>query len=198
MAMQPKSSLGISMPILNQQFDRFPQLAQLADEAGFDSVWDYEFYRNPFVIHALCAKTTSNIRLAMGLAAAAGRSPFEMANAAADIDELSGGRMLIGMSTGGAGFADLLNGTEVSHPVTRLREYIGIMRMAWDYLGTGAPAEFNGKYYRFTTLPMNPYGLRPIVRPRIPVYIGALQPGMLRLAGEIADGVIGFLISPEY
>ena len=58
--------LGITMPILNQSYDKFPELAQLAEEAGFDSVWDYEFYRNPFVIHGLCANATSRTRIEVG------------------------------------------------------------------------------------------------------------------------------------
>jgi alkanesulfonate monooxygenase SsuD/methylene tetrahydromethanopterin reductase-like flavin-dependent oxidoreductase (luciferase family) len=75
-------------------------------------------------MHALNARATNNITLGTGLAAAAGRSPFGMANAAADIDEISGGRMLIGMSAGGDGFAECFNGTDIDHPATRLREYI--------------------------------------------------------------------------
>src|SRR5258708_23158600 len=84
--------IGITMPVLNQPFDKFPELAALADEAGFDSVWDYEFFRNPFVIHATCAPRTTRIQHATGIATSCSRSPFEMANAAAAIDELTGRR----------------------------------------------------------------------------------------------------------
>ena len=190
--------LGISMPIINQPFTMLPEMAALADEAGFDSVWDYEFYRNPFTIHSHCARTTSNITLATGLATTAGRSPFEMANAAADVDELSGGRALIGLSTGAAGFADCLHGADVSRPVPKLREYIQCMRMGWEWLETEQAQHFEGDFYRFNSPPFNPWGGRKLARSAIPIYIGGLKPAMLRLAGAMADGVLGYLISAKY
>jgi alkanesulfonate monooxygenase SsuD/methylene tetrahydromethanopterin reductase-like flavin-dependent oxidoreductase (luciferase family) len=190
--------LGISIPILNQDCDRIAELAALADQAGFDSAWDYEFYRNPFVMHALSARATTRIGLGTAITAAAGRSPFEMANAAADIDEISGGRMLLGMGAGGAGFAEFLHGTKLDRPVARMREYIDVLRLAWKYLGDGAPVEYGGEFQRFASPPVNPWGLRPLARPRVPVYLAALQPAMLRLAGRQADGALGFLLSPRY
>ena len=64
------------MPILNQPYEKFGELARLADEAGFDSVWDYEFFRNPFLIHALCSgrRTRSATRPESRPAAAGPRS----------------------------------------------------------------------------------------------------------------------------
>ncbi len=80
--MPEKSRVGISLPMLNQPPHHLRELAHLADEAGFDSLWDYEFFRNPFVTHALNATTTSRIALGTGIATASSRTPFEMANAA--------------------------------------------------------------------------------------------------------------------
>jgi probable F420-dependent oxidoreductase len=193
-----RSRIGISMPILNQPYARFPELAALADDAGFASVWDYEFYRNPFIIHALCAQATSRIQLCTGIAAASGRSPNEMANAAADVDELSGGRVVLGMSTGGAGWAELFNGTDIDRPAARMREYIGALRAAWDHHATGEPAAFAGEFYRLASPPVNPWGTRALARPRIPVYLAAIRPVMLRLAGEVADGTLSFLCTPDF
>src|SRR5258707_5369712 len=112
------------MPILNQPYERFPELARLADEAGFDSLWDYEFFRNPFVIHGVCAQATSTIEHATGIATTCSRAPFELANAAADLDELTGGRTILGLSTGGAGRTDGFHRAHVSHPAGRLRGYV--------------------------------------------------------------------------
>ncbi len=193
-----KKQLGITMPTINQAYDHFPVLAAKADAAGFDSVWNYELFRNPFTILALCAQTTKNIKLATGLAAGAGRTPFEMANAAADVDELSNGRALIGMSMGAAGYADVLNGVDVSRPVPKLREYIQCMRAGWDYQATGEAQSFEGEFYRFQSPPFNPWGVRKVVRARIPIYIGALKPQLLRLAGSLGDGALGYLISARY
>src|SRR4051812_37447008 len=107
--------IGVTMPILNQKMDEFPRMAIAAEQAGLDSVFDYEFYRNPFVIHATTAAVTDRIQLATGLAVSASRSPFEMANAAADLDELSNGRTLLGMGIGSADWADVFHGVDTSH-----------------------------------------------------------------------------------
>jgi alkanesulfonate monooxygenase SsuD/methylene tetrahydromethanopterin reductase-like flavin-dependent oxidoreductase (luciferase family) len=194
----PALRVGISMPMLNQPIDRFAELARLADEAEFDSVWSYEFYRNPFIAQGLTAGVTNTIDLYTGIATACSRTPFEMANAAADVDEVSGGRMVVGLSPGAASFSDALNGTEMNRPVARMREYITVMRAVWDYFRTGEPTPYAGEFYNFTPPPFNPYGSRPLARPRIPIHVGALRPAMMRMGGEIADGVVGFLMSPSY
>lgn len=197
--MSATSRLGVSMPMLNQPYEKYPQFARLADEAGFESLWDYEFYRNPFITHALCAGVTQNIKLATGIAAASGRAPNEMANAAADVDELSHGRAILGVSTGGAEWADHFNGVEVDHPLTRMREYIHIVRSVWQHHASGEPFEFNGKLYKAKSPPFNVFGTRQqLARPRIPIYLAALQPKMLQLSGEIADGTLGFLWSAKF
>lgn len=193
-----KQQIGITMPILNQPFESFPKLAKLADDAGFDSVWDYEFFRNPFVIHGMCAPHTRRIRHATGIATACSRSPFEMANAAADIDELTGGRMLLGIATGGAMWTDVFNGADVSHPLPRLREYVECLRATWTHLSDGEPFSFVGDHYRAASPIFNPWGVREMVRDRIPVYLSVVRPRMLRLAGEIADGMLGYLATPSY
>ncbi|NIB38840.1 LLM class flavin-dependent oxidoreductase [Pseudomaricurvus alkylphenolicus] len=198
MAHKRKSQLGITMPGINQPMHKFPELASLADQAGFDSVWGYEFYRNAFVMHALAATQTKNIKLCTGLATAAQRTPFEMANAAADVDELSDGRMLIATSIGGPAFAEHFNGVDIDRPAARMKEYIQVLRLYWDHMHTGEAKEFQGEFYRFSTPPFNPFGGRTLTRPRIPVYLGAVRPAMLRLAGRSCDGVLAWLLPPEH
>jgi alkanesulfonate monooxygenase SsuD/methylene tetrahydromethanopterin reductase-like flavin-dependent oxidoreductase (luciferase family) len=191
-------SLGISLPILEQPFARLPELARAADGAGFDSIWAYEFFRNPFIVQAACAATTTRARLAIGVAAGVARTPFEMANAAADVDELSGGRVLLGVSMGGAGWQEHFHGGDVSSPVSRLREYVAVVRLGWRHLRTGEPVAFDGRFYRMRDPPDNPWGVRPPARPEIPVYIAGTRPNMMALAGEIGDGLLGVLFTPEY
>jgi probable F420-dependent oxidoreductase len=195
---QRNRRIGITMPILNQPFDKFPELAKLADEAGFDSVWDYEFFRNPFVIHATCAAHTTRIQHATGIATSCSRSPFEMANAAADIDELTGGRTILGLATGGALWTDVFNGADVSHPLPRMREYVDCLRAIWRHFGDGAPFKVEGRFHSAASPVFNPWGVRQMVRPQIPVYLSVVRPRMLQLAGEIADGVLGYLATPRY
>jgi len=197
--MTTTSRLGVSMPMLNQSYEKYPEFAKLADEAGFYSLWDYEFYRNPFITHALCAGVTKNIKLSTGIAAASGRAPNEMANAAADVDELSKGRAILGLSTGGAGWADCYNGSDVDHPVARMREYIHLVRSIWQHHATGEPFEFTGQFYKGRSPPFNTFGVRQrLVRPKIPIYLAGLKSKMLQLAGEIAEGALGYIWTPRY
>jgi probable F420-dependent oxidoreductase len=193
-----RQRVGITMPILNQPYMRFPELAALADEAGFDSVWDYEFFRNPFMIHALCAPHTTRIQHATGIATTCSRSPFEMANAAADVDELTGGRTILGLATGGAMWTDVFNGAEVDHPLPRLREYVECVRAVWQHYADGQPFAIKGRFHSAASPPFNPWGVRQMARPQIPIYLSVVRPRMLQLAGEIADGVLGYLATPRY
>ena len=192
------SRIGVSIPMLDQPYPKLSELAALADEAEFESVWDYEIYRNPFIAHAVNACATRRIKLATGVAAAAGRSPFEMANAAADIDELSGGRAILGLSAGEVGWADTYNGADADHPLSRLREYITIVRMVWRHLNDGGPAHFQGRFYKFDTPEYNSWGVRHLTRPSIPIYVGCVKPRMLQMAGELADGVITYFTTPQF
>ena len=190
--------VGISMPILNQPYGKFAELAGLADAAGFDSVWDYEFFRNPFMIHATCAGSTTNIRHATGIATACSRSPFEMANAAADLDELTNGRALVGLANGAGMWTDVFNGADITHPLPRIREYIEVMRAHWKHLSDGEPFSYEGRFHKAASPAFNPWGGRQLVRAQIPIFLSAVRPRMLRLAGEIADGALGYMGTARY
>lgn len=190
--------LGITMPVLNQPYSKFPELAALAESAGFDSVWDYEFFRNPFMIHATCAAETSRIQHATGIATACSRSPFEMANAAADLDELTDGRTIIGMATGGAMWTDVFNGATIDHPLPRMREYIACMRAIWKHFKDGEPFAIDGAYHSAASPAFNPWGTREMVRTQIPIYLSVVRPLMLQLAGELCEGSLSYLVTPDY
>jgi len=197
MTLTTHSRVGVSLPMLNQPYERYAEFAALAENAGFDSVWDHELYRNPFSTHALNARATSRIQLGTEIAATP-RTPYEMAKAAADVDELSGGRTLLGLSTGGAGWMQCFNGTDIDPPLTRMREYIHLVRQLWMHFQTDQPFDFQGTIYHASSPPFSPWGTRNLVRPQIPIYLAGLTQGMLRLAGEVADGVLGFLPTPSF
>src|SRR5437773_1474308 len=113
-------SLGITIPSRAIKFEKVAELAAYADAGGFDSVWDYEVYRNPFTMLCTAAVTTSRAQLGTGLAAGFSRSPFECANAAADVDELSGGRLLLGIGTGVPEFLSAFHSTYTDRPLARM------------------------------------------------------------------------------
>ncbi len=186
------------MPGLNLPLLTYPELAGLAESSGFDSVWSYECYHNAFLVQTLCAQATSDIELGIGLAAAAQRTPFEMANAALDLDEVSSGRLRLVIGPGGADFADCFNGVMLDRPASRMREYLQVMRLYLEYARSGKDQAFNGEFYRFSVPPVNPFGPRQFAREDPKLYLGALKPAMLRLAGEKAKGSMGYLFTPDY
>lgn len=190
---------GITMPVLGTPIRRFGEFAALAERAGFESCWTYEFFRNPFVMLAEAAITTKRIMLGTGIASAFARSPFVMANSAADIDELSGGRAVLGVGTGAPEFLEAWHSTSAAKPLSRMGEYLDAVRAAWGYVGQDADwREASGEHYRVTRLALDTWGGRHMERARIPLYMGGMRPRMMQLAGERADGLLGFLHTPGY
>lgn len=190
--------VGVTLPSRTGPIPNVFEYARRAEEAGFYSAFDYEVYRNPFTMLAGSAMTTSTIKLGTGLAAAFSRSPFEAANAAADIDEMSGGRMIYGLGTGAPEFLTRLHSTDAKRPIGRMSEYIDVLRRSWEYLDTGKTTPFEGQYYRFDPPPVNPWGGRELARPQIPIFLAAMGPAMLDLCGRKADGWLGYFATPKF
>ena len=186
---------SVTLPLSNNTFEKVAEMAGAADATGFDTAFIYEVLRNPFTALAEAARTTDRIKLATGIAAAPTRTPFGMANSAADIDELSGGRAILGLGAA-SGFTAACHGTTFDKPVTRMREYVTAVRAGWDYLYTKESAQVPGQFYD-CEFPPSPW-LRTMPRPRIPVYLTGIGPKMLQLGGEIGDGVLGAFKTVEY
>ncbi|WP_236978281.1 LLM class flavin-dependent oxidoreductase [Mycobacterium kiyosense] len=172
-------------------------LAGLADAAGFDAQWSYEVFRNPLLVTAAAAMSTRVSRVGTGIVAALSRSPFDLANSAADLDDLSGGRMMLGIGTGAPEALRAFHSTHGESPIPRMREYLDVLRRSWEYLATGTAQPFEGEHFSFRPPPINPWGAREMVRAQIPVYLAAMRPHMLRLCGSRADGWIGYFYTPE-
>lgn len=186
---------SVTLPLSNNSFAKIAEMAQAADAAGFDTAFIYEVLRNPFSALALAAQTTERIKLATGIAAAPTRTPFGMANSAADIHEISGGRAVLGLGSA-SGFTAACHGTTFDKPVTRMREYVTAVRAGWDYLRTKEPHQVPGEFYG-CEFPASPW-LRDLPAAPIPVYLTGIGPKMLQLGGEIGDGVLGAFKTVEY
>jgi probable F420-dependent oxidoreductase len=190
--------IGITLPSRTGPIEGIGEKARRAEDAGFQSVWTYEVYRNPFNLLTVAAAATERATLGTGLAAAFSRSPFEAANAAADIDELSGGRMLYGLGTGSPQFLRDFHSTDAKHALGRMSEYIDVLRLSWEYLATGTADGFEGQHYRFSSPPVSPWGQRDLPRDRIPIGLAALGPKMVELCGRKADAWLGYFATPRY
>jgi probable F420-dependent oxidoreductase len=170
--------------------------AQAIEGAGFDSVWTTETSSNPFIQAVLAAQATSQVRLGTAIALAFPRSPGLAAMAAADVEELSGGRFALGLGTQVKAVNERRFSTPFEHPAPRMKEYAQAVRAFYGgYFGE--EPRLQGRFYTVTMAPWP--RVVPPPRRHLPILFAAVGPGMLRAAGEVADGVIGHpLTSARY
>jgi probable F420-dependent oxidoreductase len=163
------------------------ELARRAEAAGFDSVWAPEFHNHSGVLAlAGAAVATERVELGTGIAWAFARSPLLTAVTALDLDEMSGGRFVLGLGTGTRRMRTDWLGAPGERPARRVQETIEAIRAVWAAAGAGA-VEFEGELVK---LRVRPYGRANQVRERIPIFLAAVNEGMLRTAGAVADGVV--------
>ncbi len=166
-------------------------LAQHAEKFGFDQFWVSHdlFLRSAPVILAALAKATTRIEIGTSVLNPYTLNPAEIAMLASTLDEWSGNRFNLGLAAGARDFLEWV-GIDQAHPLAALRETINAVRT----LQRGEPDAHAGTFLRWT----NEAYLR-FRAPRVtPIYVGALSPKMLSLAGELADGVLPLLFPPEH
>jgi F420-dependent oxidoreductase-like protein len=169
-----------------------------AERLGYDSVWASEAYgSDAATVLAWLAAATTTIKLGSAIFQMPGRSPAMTAMTAATIDQLSGGRMLLGIGSSGPQVAEGWHGQRFAGQLQRTREYVAVVRMAL----ARERVEFHGETLDLP-LPDGPgKSLKLTISPvqeRIPIYLAAIGPKNTALAGEIADGWIPMLLSPEH
>ncbi len=169
-----------------------------AEQLGYDSVWTAEAYgSDAATVLAWLAARTTRIRLGSGIFQMPGRSAAMTAMTAATIDELSGGRMILGIGSSGPQVAEGWHGQRFARQLQRTREYVAVVRLAL----TRERLEFHGETIE---LPLPDGPGKPLkltiapVQERIPVYLAAIGPKNTALAGEIADGWLPTFFSPEH
>ena len=162
---------------------------RLANSLGYDSVFvTHVAGRESLTVLTTYALATERIRLGTGVLPIYTRTPATMAQTAATIDELSAGRLILGLGVSHRLVVEGWHGQTIDHPVAEMREYVAIVRAI--LLGQRPP---EGKKWHTS---FHLAGLEP--RPELKVFIAALSPAMLRLAGEVGDGVMLWLCNPNY
>jgi probable F420-dependent oxidoreductase len=162
--------------------------ARAAEDAGFARLWAPELNRSATVPLAVAAGATSRIELASGIALAFTRSPLVLALEALDLDELSGGRLVLGLGAGVRRLNERWHAVPYDPPVPRMREMIAAVRALLAGLAERRDVRVEGDH-----VPIEVIGFRrpnPALRPVIPVWIAAVRPAMARLAGRVADGLL--------
>jgi probable F420-dependent oxidoreductase len=163
--------------------------AKLAESSGVECVWAPELFRSSVTQAAFLAARTERIDIATGIAWAFTRSPFIIAVTALDVDEMSGGRFRLGLGAGVKRLNETWHNADYGRPASHLRETIEATRLIMQGAGKGEPIRYEGDYYDIDIKGwIRPH---PAARESVPIYTAAVQAGMARMAGDVADGLVG-------
>jgi probable F420-dependent oxidoreductase len=163
-------------------------LAAKAEEYGFDCLWANEIKHDPFVQLALAAASTTKIELGTSIALAFTRSPMTLAYTAWDLQNLSKGRLILGLGSQVKGHIERRFGMKWEAPAPKMKDVVLALRSVWGSWQDETRLDYRGRFFHLDL--MTPFfNPGPIERPVIPVYIAAVNAGMCRVAGMVADGV---------
>ncbi|TDG15168.1 LLM class F420-dependent oxidoreductase [Seongchinamella unica] len=193
--------LGFLLGYSGKQINIPMDLIKHAESVGFDSVWTAEAYGNDAVTAATWVLSqTEKIRVGTAIMQMPARTPAMTAMTAMSLDQLSGGRFIVGLGASGPQVVEGWHGVPYGKPVTRTREYIKIMRAI---MAREGPVEFDGQMYQVPNTGEGTTGLgKPLKSildpsPDIPIYTASITPAGLRCAGEVADGVLPVWMDPD-
>ncbi|MBO0711846.1 MAG: TIGR03617 family F420-dependent LLM class oxidoreductase [Acetobacteraceae bacterium] len=162
--------------------------ARAAEDAGYDAVMTVELGHDVFAPLAVAALATSRVELTPSIAVAFPRSPTVTASQAWDLQANSEGRFVLGLGSQVKGHNERRFAIAWSPPAPRLREYVRALRAIWRCWERGGPLDFRGAHYTLTLMTPE-FSPKPTGLPPIPVVISAVGAAMLRVAGQVCDGV---------
>ena len=170
--------------------DESVRRARIVEDHGYESLWTTQLpnARDASLVLAAYAAATQRVKLGTGVLPIYTRHPTAMVQMAATIDELSGGRFILGIGVSHRVTVESMWGLRLESPVDAMREYLTIVR---ESVQTGA-CNFDGKFFSAHWAYSGPR------RQDLPIMISALNPRMLELAGELADGVVLYMCPPRY
>lgn len=180
--MPRKIAVAAGLPRSKEERDLIIDKVRVAEEVGVQAAFTAETWgRDQITFLTQLAMATSRIELGTGIAPVFGRSPGVLASTMASLDEISGGRMILGLGTSGARVIEHWHGVPFEKPLRRLREYVEIFNL----MISGERVVYDGEIFKLNLgfrLDMEP------VRKKIPVYIAGITPKSIRQIGEVADG----------
>jgi alkanesulfonate monooxygenase SsuD/methylene tetrahydromethanopterin reductase-like flavin-dependent oxidoreductase (luciferase family) len=168
------------------------EAAAAAERRGLPALWTSEFYdRSAVVTLAALACATSRIRLGSSIAWAFGRTPITVATDFRSLDELAPGRVSLGLGPGNPQVIADWHGVDESRPAPRLAELVRLVREIWAV--NERPVDHDGPFYR-CHLAADPT-LPPLAAGALPILLAGGRPSMIRVAGAVADGLIGMPVA---
>jgi probable F420-dependent oxidoreductase len=184
----------ISIAAIGDTAEDLAEQARAAEAAGIDCVWAPELFRSSVTQATWLAASSESVDVGTGIAWAFTRSAFILAVSALDIDEMSGGRFRLGLGAGVKRLNETWHSVDYGKPAPHLRETIEATRLIMEKATTGEPIRYAGDYQdidiRGWIRPHKP------ARDRVPIYAAAMREGMCRMAGDVADGLIGHPMCP--
>ncbi|HEX6116526.1 MAG TPA: LLM class flavin-dependent oxidoreductase [Solirubrobacterales bacterium] len=187
--MAPDPLERVSIAAIGGDVGDLERQALAAEAAGIDCVWTPELFRSSVTQATFLAARTEGIGIGTGIAWAFTRSPFILAVSALDIDEIAGGRFRLGLGAGVKRLNETWHNAEYGRPAPHLKETIEATRLIMAQAGAGEPIRYQGEYHDIDIKGwVRPH---PAAREAIPIYTAAVREGMARMAGDVADGLIG-------
>lgn len=193
--------LGMMTGYSGKQIELPMDLILEADRLGYYSVWTSEAYGSDAITPlAWIGALTKQIKLGTAIMQMPARTPAMTAMTAITLDQLSGGRMLLGLGLSGPQVVEGWHGSAYGKPLGKSREYVQIVRQI---LAREAPLVHDGEHYQIPYQGSDATGLgKPLKsiihgRPEIPIYLASIGPKNVTLTAEIADGWLPIFFSPE-
>ena len=187
--MVPDNGLGLFLTALPAPVA--VDFAGRAEDAGFRSAWFPEItFADSFGPATAAALRTQRLGIGTGVVGVWSRSPVTMALQAATLHQLSGGRLLLGLGVQARGYVQGWHGRTYRRPVEAMRDFVTILRGSFD----GGLVSHEGEVFSVRNFHLD----LELPETRLPIYIAANGPRMLELAGEVADGIVGWYQSVEY
>ncbi|MGD8859508.1 MAG: LLM class F420-dependent oxidoreductase [Myxococcales bacterium] len=193
--------LGLVVGYSGKQLNLPMELILEAERLGFDSCWTSEAYGSDAISTAAwILARTEKIKVGTAIMQMPGRAPTMAAMTAISLDQLSGGRFIVGIGPSGPQVVEGWYGASYARPLTRMREYIEIMRKVW---AREAPLEFDGFHYQ---MPYKGEGSTGLGKPlksilhcgkQLPIYTATLKPKALAMSAEKCDGFFPIWMNPE-
>ncbi|MDX1687424.1 MAG: TIGR03617 family F420-dependent LLM class oxidoreductase [Candidatus Promineifilaceae bacterium] len=173
--------------LLEHSLEEMPSLARAAEAIGFDGLWTAEAGADPFLPLTLAAEHTEQLNLGTSIATAFPRTPTILAHLAWDLARYSGGRFIMGLGTQVKAHNERRLGAPWDRPLRRMRETVEAIRAIWHTWQEGDRLNYQGEFFNLDL--MTPFfSGKPLDVPPPPIFISAINEGMLRLAGEVCDG----------
>jgi probable F420-dependent oxidoreductase len=179
---------SLSVPLEGFTLAEHGDVAREAERLGYTDAWSYEADGLDCFTPLAPVALATRMRVGTAIANVFTRGPATLAMSAAGLADLAPGRFCLGVGAGSQPIVEAWNGGTFARPATRVREMVHVLRAAL----TGERVVFRGK-----TLSVDGFRLARPPAERVPIYVAALRSGMLRVAGEVADGVILNWLSAE-